>query len=161
MREADLPAINEIYNQAVALKFSTAHTDPISMEERESWFREHDPNKYPVFIWQEGQEVSGWLSFSPYRKGRKALQSTAEISYYVRTRHHRRGIGSRLMEFALKEAPALGFKTLIAILLEPNTASVNLLKKFGFELWGNVPNVAEIDGGEYNHQFYGIRLDNY
>jgi phosphinothricin acetyltransferase len=161
MKRDDLPAINEIYNQAVALKFSTAHTDPISMEDRQSWFMEHNQGEYPVFVWQEGDQVCGWLSFSPYRKGRKALQSTAEISYYVHTAYHNRGIGSSLLEFALKEAPGFGFKTLIAILLEPNTASVALLKKFGFKRWGNVPKVAEIDGGEYNHQFYGIRLYNY
>ena len=100
------------------------------------------------------------LSFSPYRKSRKALQSTAEISYYVHNKHHSKGIGTGLMKYALMKAGELGFKTLIAILLEPNTASIKLLKKFGFELWGDVPNVAEIDGGEYNHQYYGLRLNN-
>ncbi len=158
MKEADLPAINEIYNQAVALKFSTAHTEPISMKERHEWFREHDTNNYPVFVWQESEQVIGWLSLSPYRKGRAALQSTAEISYYVHNKHHHRGIGTGLMKYTLTKAPLLGFKTLIAILLEPNTASIVLLKKFGFELWGNVPRVAEIEGGEYNHQYYGLRI---
>ena len=158
MNKSDLSAINEIYNQAVAMKFSTAHTDPISMEERCDWFREHNPDTYPVFVWQERDQVIGWLSFGPYRKGRAALQSTAEISYYVHTQHLHRGIGSGLMEFALSKAPGLGFKTLIAILLEPNTASIVLLKKYGFELWGDMPLVAEIDGGEYNHQYYGIKI---
>ena len=158
MKESDLASINEIYNQAVASKFSTAHTHPISMDERREWFGEHDPNRYPVFVWDESGQVSGWLSFSPYRKGRTALQSTAEISYYVHTLHHRRGIGTGLLKFALSIAPGLGFKTLIAILLEPNTASIDLLAKFGFELWGDVPRVAEIDGGEYNHQYYGLRI---
>ncbi len=160
MNESDLAAINEIYKQAVAMKFSTAHTVPISMDERREWFAEHNPDAYPVFVWQEGDQVIGWLSFSPYRKGRAALQSTAEISYYVHKQHYRRGIGSGLVEFALSKAPGLGFKTLIAILLEPNTASIVLLKKFGFELWGDLPLVAEIEGGEYNHQYYGLRIKN-
>jgi len=158
INESDLAAVNEIYNQAVALKFSTAHTYPLSMEERLEWYREHDPLVYPVFVWDESGQVAGWLAFSPYRKGRAALQSTAEISYYVRTDHHRRGIGTGLVKYSLSVAMGLGFKTLIAILLEPNTASIVLLKKFGFELWGDVPAVAEIDGGEYNHQYYGLRI---
>jgi len=158
MNKSDLAAINEIYNQAVASKFSTAHTDSISMEERLEWFVEHNTDTYPVFVWQEGDQVIGWFSFSPYRKGRAALQSTAEISYYVHKQHFHRGIGSGLMKFALSQAPELGFKTLIAILLEPNTASIVLLKKFGFELWGDMPRLAEIDGGEYNHQYYGLRI---
>lgn len=159
MNESDLPAINEIYNQAVAMKFSTAHIDPIPMDERMEWYHEHDPDHFPVYVWQESEQVYGWFSFSPYRKGRAALQSTAEISYYVHTRHLHRGIGTGLMKYGLSKAPLLGFKTLIAILLEPNIASIVLLKKFGFEIWGDVPRVAEIDGGEYNHQYYGLRIE--
>ena len=154
----DLVAVNEIYNQAVATKFSTAHTEPITMEERTAWFREHDQEHYPVYVWEENGMVAGWISFSPYRKGRKALRSAAEISYYVHTGFQRRGIGSRLLEYVIARAGHLEFKTLIAILLEPNTASIALLKKFGFERWGDMPCVAEIDGGQYNHQYYGLRL---
>jgi L-amino acid N-acyltransferase YncA len=154
----DLAAVNEIYNQAVASKFSTAHTEPLSMEERMDWFREHDPDQYPVYIREENGMVAGWISFSPYRKGRQALRSTAEISCYVHRDYHRQGIGSTLLEYAIERAPGLKFKSLIAILLEPNIASIGLLKKFGFEKWGDMPALAEIDGGEYNHQYYGLHL---
>ena len=61
MNESDLAAINEIYNQAVAMKFSTAHTDPISIDERLEWFAEHKPDSYPVFVWHERDQVIGWL----------------------------------------------------------------------------------------------------
>ncbi len=158
MNATDLEAINEIYNQAVSLKFSTAHTEAISMEERLAWFEDHDPDHFPVYVWEENGLVTGWISFSPYRKGRKALQSTAEISYYVDSGYHRRGIGSGLLEHAITMAPQLKFKTLIAILLEPNTASIALLKKFGFQLWGDMPAIAEIDGGKYNHQYFGLHI---
>lgn len=156
----DLERIQEIYNQAVRAKFSTAHTTPLSMGERMDWFRKHDPEQYPVYVWEEEGEVAGWISFSPYREGRMALRSTAEISYYVHRDYHRRGIGTRLMEFAISRCPELRFKTLIAILLEPNRASIALLEKFGFSLWGSMPSVAEIDGKEYDHLYYGLRLKN-
>ena len=154
----DLAAVNEIYNQAIDAKFSTAHTIHSTMEERMAWFREHDQVNYPVFVWEENGVVAGWLSFSPYRKGRQALRSAAEISYYVHHAYHRRGIGRALLDYAIKKAPELNFKTLVAILLEPNTASVALLIKAGFEKWGDMPSVAEINGGEYNHQYYGLRI---
>jgi len=157
MEIRDLEAVNEIYNQAVGLKFSTAHTHPLSLDERLEWFGEHD-DRYPVFVWEENGTVAGWISFSPYRKGRQALQSTAEISYYVHTRFHRMGIGSRLLEYAIAKAPGLKFRNLIAILLEPNAASIALLRKFGFELWGDMPAIAEINGGKFNHQYYGLRI---
>ena len=158
MKITDLEAVNEIYNQAVRVKFSTAHTDPISMEERLDWYRKHDLDHFPVYVWEENGVVIGWISFSPYRKGRKALQSTTEISYYVHSAYHRRGIGSRLLEYSIAKAPEFNFKTLIAILLEPNTPSIALLEKYGFEKWGDMPDVADIDGAEYNHQYYGLRI---
>lgn len=40
------------------------------------------------------------------------------------------------MEFMLSEAQRLGFRTLVAILLDCNSASIALLKKYGFSEWG-------------------------
>lgn len=184
MRQSDLPAIDEIYNQAIDAKFSTAHTVPLSGEERLAWFREHDPASFPVYVHESGRpeqgpyytsdpdpsassvghpqkqtdQLAGWISFSPYRKGRKALQRTAEISYYVHSDYHRRGIATLLMEHAIQSAHGLEFKTLIAILMEPNTASIALLNKFGFELWGDMPGILEVEGEWYNHQYYGLHV---
>ena len=62
------------------------------------------------------------------------------------------------MEFIIHEAPKIHIKTLIAILLEPNTPSIRLLEKFNFRKWGDMPNVADFDGIECSHQFYGLRI---
>ncbi|MFC2098738.1 GNAT family N-acetyltransferase [Bacteroidota bacterium] len=158
IKQSDLKTVDQIYNQAIQAKISTAHTVPLSGEERMAWFREHDPATYPVYVYDENDVVAGYIFFSPYRKGRKALKSTAEISYYVHNDFHRRGIGTSLMEHAIQKAPDLGFKTLIAILMDPNTASIALLKKFGFNLWGNMPGILEVDGEKYNHQYYGLHI---
>ena len=158
METADLNAIDEIFNQAIEAKFSTAFTMPLSGEERLSWFHDHDPAHYPVFIYHEENAIAGFAFFSPYRKGRKALRSTAEISYFVHSGFHRRGIGSRLMEHAISVAPEYNFKTLIAIIMEPNTASIALLNKYDFSLWGNMPGILEVEGGKHNHQYYGLHV---
>ena len=158
LKEQDLPVLDEIYRQAIEAKFSTAHTEPLSGEAWHEWFREHDPASYPVFVWEQDGIIAGWIAFSPYRKGRNALRSTAEISYYLHSNFHRKGIASRLMQHAIEVAPSLGLKTLIAIIMEPNTASVALLRKFRFELWGNMPGILEVDGNHYNHQYHGLHL---
>src|SRR4051812_40114395 len=90
----DLQQINYIYNQAVSAN-QTAHTEPITIEERQIWFEEHADNIYPVLVYEDKQ-VCGWLSFSPYRKGREALKHTAEISFYVHENFQRQGIGMKL-----------------------------------------------------------------
>jgi len=155
---ADLEAANEIYNQAVRSKYQTAETEETSLEYRQCWFEEHRSGIYPVFVTEDLGEVVGWASLSEYRKGRRALRYTAEVSFYIRKDRQGQGIGTQLLEFIIDRAREINIKTLIAILLEPNTPSIRLLEKFDFQKWGDMPNVAEFDGLECNHQYYGLRI---
>ena len=153
----DLPGIDEIYNQAIALQ-ATAHLQPLSKKERLDWLAQHAPEQYPVFIAEIDGKIAGWLSISPYRPGRMALRFTAEVSYYVHGDYCRRGIASKLMEYALAQAPRLNIKQMFAIVMEHNIASIMLLKKFGFEQWGFLPDVADFDGEKCGQFYYGRLL---
>ena len=155
---ADLDAVNEIYNQAVRSKYQTAETEETSLEYRRRWYEEHLSGKYPIYVVEEGGEVAGWISLSEYRKGRRALRYTSEVSFYIRKDRQGQGLGTQLLEFMIKKAKEIDLKSLIAILLEPNTTSIRLLEKFNFQKWGDMPNVAEFDGVECNHQYYGLRI---
>ncbi len=154
----DLVAIVKIYNQAVKLKSATADLSPVSLESRAEWLAAHDPARHPVFVAQSGNVVVGWCSISEYRPGRGALRHTAEISYYVHEDYRRLGVASKLVKHAIRECPRLDIKTLIAILLDINVPSVRLLDKFGFRKWGHMPDVADFDGKECSHLYYGLRL---
>ncbi|PKQ63308.1 hypothetical protein BZG01_15900 [Labilibaculum manganireducens] len=156
--QSDLPAINDIYNQAVRKRYCTADLDEITLEQRIKWFEGHQPNQYPVFVAVENDRLIGWICYSAYRAGRRALQSAAEVSYYIDEEHLQKGIGSQLMQFAIDEAPKYQFKSLFAILLAENLASLKLLEKFGFERWGLMPHVADIDGETCDHLYYGRRV---
>jgi phosphinothricin acetyltransferase len=156
-RTFDLEAIVEIYNQAVAAR-ATADMIPLTVEGSEDWFRRHAPERHPILVADLGGEVAGWASISEYRPGRGALRHTAEISYYVDSAHHRRGVGSGLVSAAIDRCPSLAIKTLFAILLADNVASVRLLEKLGFEEWGHLPRVADFDGREVGHLYYGLRV---
>lgn len=161
IREAtvnDLPAINEIYNQSIPSHRSTADTVPYSMEERERWFASHQPDVYPVFIAEDNGTIAGYFSFSPYRPRREALKYAAEISYFLRNDFQGRGIGSMLLNYAVRRASEFNFRSLIAILLEHNQASIALLEKFGFEEWGRMPGIVVFDGVEYDHLYYGLMI---
>ncbi|MFO7755156.1 MAG: N-acetyltransferase family protein [Bacteroidales bacterium] len=156
--EKDLEAINDIYNQVIPYEVSTADMVPYTMEERESWFKADDRLKYPVFVAENNGMVAGYFSFSPYRPRRLAMRYTTEISYFIHDKHRGKGVGSALMEHAIKSAPGYDFKTLIAILLAHNEASIRLLEKFGFEKWGMMPGVADFNGRERDHLYYGLRV---
>jgi L-amino acid N-acyltransferase YncA len=155
---SDLGAITEIYNQAILTKNATADLYLVATNSRVNWFNEHTPDKYPIFVAVIENQVVGWISLSPYRKGRAALRYTAEVSYYLHTDFQGRKIGSRLLEFAINECPKYQIKTLFSIILEHNIVSIKLMKKFGFEQWGHMPNVADFDGVEYGQVYYGRRV---
>jgi L-amino acid N-acyltransferase YncA len=154
----DLPAINDIYNQAVHQRFCTAHLEPIGLAEREHWFQSHDRDRYPVFVAESGEQLAGWVSLGSYRQDRQALAHVAEVSYYVDEKNRGKGVGSMLLDHAVHVAPQFGFSVLIAILLDKNPASIGLLKKFGFEKWGAMPGIALIQGQEADHLYYGLKL---
>ena len=155
--KSDLIVINDIYNQSVKQKYLTADIDLISIEERRKWFDSHDENN-PVIVAEVNDRVVGWISISPYRQGRRALRNTAEVSYYIDEEYQGKGIGSLLMDHALKKSKECGIKTLIAILLQTNHPSIRLLEKFSFEKWGHLPGVADFNGNEVGQYYYGRKV---
>ena len=154
----DLPAIVGIYNEAVERGFATAELRSITVDERIGWFRDHDPSTLPIYVFETDHMGRGWCSLSAYRPGRGALAGTAEISYYVRYDSQRQGIGSTLVQHAVKQAPALGKRILFGVLLERNTPSIRLMQKCGFDHGGRLPDVASFDGELVSHLYYGRKV---
>ncbi len=161
IREAtfdDIYSINDIYNQSIPSKISTADILPVPISKRKKWLKDHQKQNYPVFVAEINGEVIGWISLSPYRPGRLALKQTAEVSYFIKKEHQKMGIGTKLMNLIIKESPEYGFKNIFAILLDRNIASIKLLEKLGFERWAFLPKVANFDGTECGQFYYGKRI---
>ena len=154
----DLNELVAIYNQAITEGQKTADLVPVSERDRLPWFESHVDRRYPILVATGGGAVVGYLTLSPYRPGRQALRHTAEVSYYVHSDCFRQGIASALMRHAISACPSLQIKTLFAILLETNHGSIKLLEGFGFEVWGRLPRVADFDGVEVGHLYYGKRV---
>ena len=154
----DLSRIVAIYNQAIPSKCSTADLTPFRPEDRQVWFSGHIPEKYPIFLAEEDDVIAGWCSLSPYRPGRMALRFTAEISTYIDRAFHRKGVATALINHAIAQCPKLQIKTLFGILLEKNIASRQMVEKLGFQKWGYLPRVADFDGEECGHLYYGKRI---
>ena len=155
----DLEEIVEIYNQAVAAGQKIADITPVTTEDREKWFKVHTPDKYPILVAVDCNMIVGYLTLSPYHPGRMALRYTAEVSYFVHFEHHRQGVASNLLQHAIGMCPTLQIKNLFAILLDSNQDSIRLLEKYDFKKWGHMPRVAEFDGIEVGHLYYGLRIE--
>lgn len=49
-------------------------------------------------------------------------------------------------------------RNLFALLLDINEGSSRILEKLGFERWGHMPGIAEIDDRECGHLIYGKNI---
>ena len=156
--ENDLPAIVAIYNASIPNRMATADLEPVSVQSRINWFNNRTPVKHPLWVLETGEVIAGWLSFQPFY-GRPAYHATAEVSIYIATKYHRQGLGERLLKEAIRQSPNLGLKTLIGFIFGHNEASLKLFEKFGFESWGNLPGIAELDSVERDLVILGLRVE--
>ena len=157
-KPSDLPAIVAIYNQAINSKTATGDTQEFSVIERQEWFNKFDENSYPLYVVEIENRVVGYCSISPYRKGRGAMASVAEISYYIDYSFHGKGIATALVKHAIADCKRIGKKNLLAILLETNTPSIGLLEKLGFQKWGHFPDIVEMHGEKQAQVIYGLKV---
>lgn len=156
--ESDWQSIIDIYNQAVLEIGKTADTEQQTVEGRKNWLEQHLCPKYPILLAETNSKIAGWCSISPHRPGRKALERTAEISYYIDRTLRNKGIATALIKATIGKAKEREIKNLFAILLDVNSPSINLLEKMGFEKWGHLQKVAEIDGQICGQFIYGKHI---
>lgn len=155
--ETDLPAIVAIYNASIPSRMATADLEPVSVESRFSWFYEHTPGSRPIWVMEIDQTIAGWLSFQSFY-GRPAYHATAEISIYVAPKYQRHGVGRQLLTPAIHHSPNLGLKTLVGFIFAHNYPSLQLFESLGFQRWGFLPQVAELDGVERDLIIMGCRI---
>lgn len=137
---ADLPAITEIYNEAILTTTATFDTETKTVADRTAWFETHD-ERHPVLIAELDSGVVGWSSLSRW-SDRRAYDDTAETSFYVRGEHRGQGIGRKLKQATIEEARRLGYHSLIARVAEGSDASLHLNRSFGFCLVGRLKEVG-------------------
>lgn len=77
----------------------------------------------------------GYAYATPYRS-REAYKTSTETSVYVRSDSHGKGVGTLLYEELFTRLAAHGFHTAVAGIALPNSSSIALHKKVGFEKVG-------------------------
>jgi phosphinothricin acetyltransferase len=140
----DLPKIVEIYNSTIASRMVTADTESVSVDSKLDWFYEHNESKRPLWVVACDDAIVGWVSFQDFY-GRPAYDGTAEISIYIDAENRTKGIGARCIEHIIASAPALGIHSILGFIFSHNLASIALVKKFNFEEWGHLKDIAILD----------------
>ena len=138
--EADLPAINAIYNHCVLTSTCTYQVTPETEEARRAWFTGRGP-RHPVIVVESGGEVLAWGSLSAFHK-REAYAQTVENSVYVSHLHQRRGLGTSVMKELIRRARAAGIHTIIAGISADQEGSIALHRRLGFVECGRLREVG-------------------
>ena len=157
-KKEDLPAILTIYNQSIAGKQATANLTPVTCAERQGWFDEHlNSATRPIYIVkamvagadrgfeQMVSPIVAWGSFSDLYT-RPAYHISTEISIYLHQEYHGQKLGSLLTRWMLTQAPSLGIHNVVALIFAHNQPSLGLFRKLGFEQWGYMPKVCDMEG---------------
>ncbi|NOU52025.1 N-acetyltransferase [Pseudoalteromonas sp. JBTF-M23] len=152
----DLQCITDIYNETIASRMVTADTEPLSVQQRIEWFQSHHSNR-PLFVYEVAGAVVAWLSFKSFY-GRPAYSQTSEISVYIAAQARGQGLGHKLLDFAQSHAKTINVSTLLGFIFSHNIPSLNLFRRHGFEVWGELPEVANMDAKHYSLTIMGKHL---
>lgn len=155
-KKEDLPEIIAIYNESIPERMATADTNEITIESRLVWFNEHKDQR-PLWVYEKNHKIAGWLSLQNFY-GRPAYQATVEMSIYVKTEFKQQGIAKNLLLHAIQQCPKLKIKTILGFIFGHNTPSINLFTRFGFQQWGYLPKIAQLDGLEKDLAIYGLKV---
>jgi phosphinothricin acetyltransferase len=145
--ETDLPAIIKIYNAAIATRMATAQLEPVTLESRRNWLRDHSPDRHPCWVLEIDRRMAGWLTLKPFLP-RGAYRGAAEVSVYVDEEFRRRGIAHALLKEAIARGPSLQIRAIIGLIFAHNEPSLKLFEQLGFEKWGLLPRIAQLDNDE-------------
>jgi phosphinothricin acetyltransferase len=138
--EADLPAINAIYNHYVVHSTCTYQIAPETAEARLHWFRKRSP-VHPVTVAVVDGTVVGWASLNSFHP-REAYARTVDNSVYIHPEWQRRGLGGLLLRDLIERARALGHHTILAGISSEQTPSIALHETHGFVQVGHLREVG-------------------
>lgn len=151
-RREDLPAILEIFNEAIALPDVVWRDHPTTLSEVQGWLPGAGGAKIALLVATGAREVEGFASFAPF-KAAPGYERTVEHSVYTRASCRHRGVGAALMRALLRRAAALDYHLVIGAIDAGNTASIGFHERIGFRHVGRVAQVGR-KGSQYRDLVY-------
>lgn len=138
---ADLPAIRDIYNDAVQNTTAIWNEQPVDLGNRQAWFSARQAQAYPILVAMEHDQVIGYASFGDWRPF-EGFRYSVEHSVYIRSDQRGKGLGPRLMHALIERARTGGKHVMVAAIESGNSASIRLHERLGFITTGQMPQVG-------------------
>lgn len=156
--EEDLMGIFDIYNEEIRTSESTFEMTAYDSLMQRMWFREHDRDKYPVYVADIDGTIGGWSKIAPWSP-RPGYSRTAECSVYVHARCRGRRIGVSLLSRLIEHGRQAGIRVLISRVNADGWASIRLHESLGFKFCGSLEGIGEKFGRVIDVSFYQLKLD--
>ncbi|HYN66994.1 MAG TPA: GNAT family N-acetyltransferase [Ornithinibacter sp.] len=136
----DLPALAEIYNDAVLHSVATFDIEPQPPELFADRVASTRPGDHVVVAEAAGRVVG--LAYAATYRPRPAYDATRETSVYLAPDARGRGLGRALYDELLRRVDADGIHVCLAVIAQPNAASEALHAAVGFERVGTLREVG-------------------
>lgn len=160
IREAtkkDLPAILEIYNDAILNTTAVYDYKAHSLADRTQWYEKKKQDGYPLVVFEKDDKVVAFATFGPFRAW-PAYKYTIEHSVYVHKDYRNKGIATNLMQEIIKIATAREYATLVAGIDAANQNSIKFHEKMGFTFSGIIRKAGFKFGKWLDLAFYQLDL---
>ena len=153
----DLPAILEIYNDAIINTTAVYHYKPHTLEMRIAWYEEKLRDGLPVLVYEQDGKVVGFATYGPFRAW-PAYKYTIEHSLYVDKHYRGKRIGVTLLEELIKTADSNEYATMVAGIDASNQASRLIHEKLAFIHAGTIYKAGYKFGNWLDLSFYQYQL---
>ena len=140
--KASTAAIADIYNQYVGK--TTMDLEDKSVDYFQT-FISHKGIRENLYIAEVERVVVGYGIIKQY-SDRKGYQFAAETSTYLDSAFTGRGIGSKLKEYIIGQAKAMGLKHLVAKIWATNLGSIQFHELHGYTVVGTQKQIGFVDG---------------
>lgn len=144
--QADLAYIVAIYNQSVPTRQATADLNSVTVVQRQAWFDAHglEKNRPMLVAVANNHKIIGWGALSNLYE-RPAYRISSEISVYIDETAKGQSVGKAIVTELLKLALSCDIQQVVAKIFAHNQPSLSLFKSFGFEEWGILKQVCDMN----------------
>ncbi|PLK69644.1 GNAT family N-acetyltransferase [Rhizobium sp. TH135] len=156
--KADLPAILEIYNHAVAETTAIWNETLVDLDNRRAWFELRQTRGFPILVAEIDGRIAGYASYGDWRAF-DGFRQSVEHSVYVEKDFYGRGLGKALMTTLIERAKAGNIHVMVAAIEAGNTGSIALHKSLGFRLVGTHHEVGQKFGRWLDLTMMELKLD--
>lgn len=140
-RREDMESLTAIYNEVIAHSNAVYTESPATVEERCAWWQARVAQGYPLLVAEEQGQILGFATFGDFRSF-PGFRFTVEGSIHIHKDVRAKGLGTALFVQMVERARGCGKHVLVAGVDSGNTASLNFLRRHGFEQVGVMPEVG-------------------